>query len=118
MPSRVCADDFHYLSLLHDVIPLAFDRCCGLVARIRGFQSLLLRVLGQESCSSIGTSPSTSRRAFLFCFHTPDGLDHRLTCARIHSQVHLDDDSVLSVVTYAVDHLKVKHGRFTLVSQV
>jgi len=37
---------------------------------------------------------------------------------RIYSQVHLDDDSVLSVVTYAVDHLKVKHGRFTLVSQV
>ena len=38
--------------------------------------------------------------------------------AWIYSQVHLDDDSVLSVVTYAVDYLKVKHGRFTLLSHI
>jgi len=32
--------------------------------------------------------------------------------------VHLDDDSVLSVVTYAVAHLKVKHGRLAPISRV
>ena len=37
---------------------------------------------------------------------------------RIYSQVHPDDDSILSVLTYAVDYLKVKHGQFMLVSQV
>ena len=43
-----------------------------------------------------------------------------LTCVRvwIYSQVHLNDDSVLSVVTYAVAHLKVKHGGFAPVSRV
>lgn len=35
----------------------------------------------------------------------------------ISSQVHLNDDSVLSVVTYAVAHLKVKHGGFAPVSR-
>ena len=32
--------------------------------------------------------------------------------------MHLDDDSVLSVVTYAVGLLKVKHGGFALISRV
>ena len=41
-----------------------------------------------------------------------------LTCALACSQVHLNDNSVLSVVNYAVVHLGVKHGSFTLVSQV
>ena len=36
----------------------------------------------------------------------------------IYSQVHPDDDSVLSVVDYAVGYLGVKHGRFTLVSHI
>lgn len=38
------------------------------------------------------------------------------TCMWIYSQVHPDDDNVLSVVDYAVGHLKVKHGRFTRTS--
>jgi carbonic anhydrase len=41
-----------------------------------------------------------------------------LTCVWTPSQVHPNDDSVLSVVNYAVEHLKVKHGLFTLVSSV
>lgn len=37
---------------------------------------------------------------------------------RICSQVYPDDDSILSILAYAVDHLKVKYGQCILVSQV
>lgn len=37
---------------------------------------------------------------------------------RICSQIHLNDDSVLSVVEYAVNVLKVKHGELTLIPQI
>ena len=61
--------------ILRVVIPFAIDRCCGSVARTRGFQSLLSRIPGQETYSSTGTSPSTPDQ-LLFCLRASDWLDH------------------------------------------
>lgn len=106
---------YSYMYPVGVVVLLAFDRCCGLAVRILGFRSLSLPVPSPETYSFIGTSPSTSNRGFVLCSRTRDELDLRVS---VRSQVHLDDDSVLSVVAYAVDVLKVKHGRFTLISWV
>ena len=67
------------------------------------------RVLSLEICSSIGTSPSASDRDQSL------SSSNELVCVWIHSQVHLNDDNVLSVLDYAVAHLHVKHGLFPLI---
>jgi len=72
---NVCTDGFRTLLSFAYVIILAFDRCCGLVVRIRGFRSPLSRVPSPETCSSIGTSPSTSNRGFISYSQAHDKLD-------------------------------------------
>lgn len=86
------------------------QRCCGSVAQIVAYPRASSLLPSQEICSSTGTSQSTPP--------SPPPSSTQPTNALFRSQFHPNDDSALSVLTYAVEHVHVEHGAPLELSQI